>query len=647
LRLDKPSHEAKYLSPKGSSAHLYVPLNAGPVSKEPVLCEGEFKALALLEGGIYAVGIGGFSSSMSQGELIPDLQKFFAKWKYVALLYFLGDADTVFKFDFSREAVKLAKALPEAIALSLPRIGLNCQNGIDDCRAALNSEFPAFWEQIKRGAVKVSSKTDVSTLAVKLLVPELPAVRQLPGWQDEIRPKIVSLATHLDPLPLDDLAHAVREHLDIKVSVFKEQASKTAASAAKEEARKTESPTPNLPEDYIILPSGTLGIYEAAKRTFEILARAQEIFLRGDKVFEVFSDPEQDGILALRIVSEQAFRSRIELYAKVMAWRASPHGGYLLKPDARCSYDNAAAMLACNAKTGLPAIAAVHRCPILVESEDSENKIAVLEKGYYPVHGGRLISAGVKPHKISLSEAVELLLDLFSEYEFLSASDKSRAVAALISPAFKFGELLPTHFLVFVVEADDSQAGKGFLLELIQTTYNEKPSLVSQRKGGVGSLDESISSAHINGRPFIQLDNIRGSIDSQSLEMATTCPYGGTVPARVPYRGEVQIRADRYIYQLSSNGFQSTRDFANRSCIIRIKKRRDVAFRSFPEGDLLAHVAANQPKYLGAVFCVVTQWILYAKQRSTDLRGEGRGSRDRRGSRHGHRYGASERTRLE
>jgi hypothetical protein len=103
-----------------------------------------------------------------------------------------------------------------------------------------------------------------------------------------------------------------------------------------------------------------------------------------------------------------------------------------------------------------------------------------------------------------------------------------------------------------------------------------------------------------------------------------TCPIGGTAPARVPHRGEVQIRPDRFVFQLTSNGYESTADMANRSCIIRIKKRLGYAFRTFPEGDLLDHIAAAQPQYLGAVYCVVTQWCAGGKKASTDLRGEGR-----------------------
>ena len=211
-----------------------------------------------------------------------------------------------------------------------------------------------------------------------------------------------------------------------------------------------------------------------------------------------------------------------------------------------------------------------------------------------------------------------------SEFDFATPADKSRAIAAILTPALKFGGLLEAHTPLFVVEADDSEAGKGFFLELVQTIYSETPSLVTQRQGGVGGLDESLSQALLNARPFIQLDNVRGRIGSPYFEAILTCPLTGTVPARVPYRGEVQVRPDRFIFQLTSNGFESTRDLANRSCIIRIRKRRGFRFRRYPEGNLLDHVRANQERYLGAVYSVLSQWLTLGKPATEDTRGEGR-----------------------
>lgn len=92
--------------------------------------------------------------------------------------------------------------------------------------------------------------------------------------------------------------------------------------------------------------------------------------------------------------------------------------------------------------------------------------------------------------------------------------------------------------------------------------------LIAARKGGVGSVEESFAEALIKGKPFIQLDNFRDKMDSQYIESFLTAE--GSFPARVPHRGEVQIDPQRFLVLMTSNGVESTRDFANRSSIIRI-----------------------------------------------------------------------------
>jgi len=112
LRLDHPSNDAKYLSPRGCGVHLFVP-QGPPFGHELVVVEGEFKAMALCEAGIRAVGIGGISCAMSGGELLPGLRKILNR-HHPHTVFFLGDSDTALNFDFAREAVKLAGALATA-----------------------------------------------------------------------------------------------------------------------------------------------------------------------------------------------------------------------------------------------------------------------------------------------------------------------------------------------------------------------------------------------------------------------------------------------------------------------------------------------------------------------------------------------------
>src|SRR6202030_1209624 len=91
---------------------------------------------------------------------------------------------------------------------------------------------------------------------------------------------------------------------------------------------------------------------------------------------------------------------------------------------------------------------------------------------------------------IGIEEAKDALLGLMNEFLFVSSSDKSRSIAALISPALRFGQLLRADFPIDVCEANENQTGKTFRATMIRKLYDEKPYIItlSSDKKGVGSF---------------------------------------------------------------------------------------------------------------------------------------------------------------
>jgi hypothetical protein len=277
----------------------------------------------------------------------------------------------------------------------------------------------------------------------------------------------------------------------------------------------------------------------------------------------------------------------------------------------------AAALLASEeARRFLPEITGLINCPVLVGTGDA---LQIAGPGYHR-DTGLFITGGELPPTIEFESAQKLIDELFADFRFQTPGDRSRAFAWLVTPALKIGGHLKGHVPANVAEADQSQAGKGYLQNLNATVYNETVGMVTQRNGGVGSLDESLSARLIAGRPFIQLDNLRGKLDSPHIEALLTAK--GPFPVRLPYRGEVSIDPNRFLVMLTSNGVETTRDFANRACIVRsIRKQPDgYQFRRYAEGDLLDHVRANQSLYLGAVFAIVRLWIECGRPRTNECR---------------------------
>lgn len=362
----------------------------------------------------------------------------------------------------------------------------------------------------------------------------------------------------------------------------------------------------------IILPSLDQTITASAQIIFPLIAAGRTLFSRGGVVHEVVNGETGS---RLEVMLPKAFRSRLEKHGKLMVWRLDRNGRKLVPTI--CPEETAAALLVTTeALTLLPAIRSVVASPVL--ALDGQNLI-VLKHGWNQQNGGVFVSGGLPPDEVPIDEAVNAICDLLVDFDFQTDSDCSRALAALVTPALKAGGLLTGNTPIQVCEADKSQSGKGFFLKVLAAVYAETPSLIAQKDGGVGSLDETVASALIAGRPFIQLDNMRGKLSSTQLEAIITA--NGPFACRAPHRGTVEVDTRPFTFSMTSNGVATTRDLANRCSIIRIRKRpEDHVFQAYPEGGLHDHIEANQPYYLGCVFAVVREWVAQGQKRTTENR---------------------------
>ena len=365
-------------------------------------------------------------------------------------------------------------------------------------------------------------------------------------------------------------------------------------------------PTPNIEngkvncKTIIILPSANIQIIDTAKTVFSTIAQHHTLFIRGRQVVEIVK--KGSITLGLSILTPAAVRTRFEEFCKFYAYRRNEKE-YVLK-SSKMSIDDARSLLESKeAIKYLHPINGIINCPILINDGDN---IRVIKPGYDEL-SGLLITGGAIPEDVELHTAVESLKKIYSEYDFQTPSDKSRALAAFITPALKIGGFLKGNIPSEVGEADLSQSGKTYRLKLVAAIYNELPNIIAKQEGGVGSIDEKFSACLEKGRPFIIFDNLRGRFNSQFLEAFLTAESNFTV--RIPHKGNLEIDPSRFFVYMSSNGLQTTIDLANRCSFVRIKKKPEsYNFTPYKEGDLLEHVRANQQFYLGCVFSIIKEW---------------------------------------
>ena len=253
------------------------------------------------------------------------------------------------------------------------------------------------------------------------------------------------------------------------------------------------------PEE-IVLPGANTSITTCAKKLFAAIAPREKIFVRGGCLQELV---KREGSIILRVITADAFQSRIEDYGRVV--KRDKKTGELV--SAICSRQTAAALMQSDeADRQLPAIDLLSKCAIFTKTPTGAE---VLGEGWHPQRV--YVTEGGTPPQVEIGQAIRSLKSILSDFDFATPSDRTRALAALISPAMNFGGWIDRHPIIIVM-ADDSQAGKGYLLQCIASIYRETPCIVTQRGGGVGSMDESINQKLIDGRPFIQIDNWRGAL---------------------------------------------------------------------------------------------------------------------------------------
>ena len=379
------------------------------------------------------------------------------------------------------------------------------------------------------------------------------------------------------------------------------------------------STLPAVPHDVIPVPTGEISYTDAAKIIFPVMGEKRLLFMRGRTPHEIALGEQEKDILIP--ASPERFCNQIESMGMRVARRENGTGEMAGKPVWRTTTFPVSSVKVLfrsdAAAEHLPPIRQLANCPILTASGE------VLAKGYHDHAGGTYISQGREPDHVPLEVAKNALMELLVGFAFVTESDRSRALASLISPALKMGGHIVDDFPVDVAEANLSQSGKTYRLKLVPRLYAELPSAVTSAKGGVGSVDELIAGALIKGRPFIILDNFRGRLDSTILEEAIRGV--GWLTCRA-FKSCAEVDTSPFIWQISTNGAEFTRDLANRAIITRIRKHADGhVFKTFPTGDLLSHVEANQTFYLGAIFSVIREWMKNGCPKTDESRHDFRG----------------------
>ena len=582
VKLQTSINDAKYLSAKkghfNEVSHLYI-LNSEKEKltspkKALIIVEGEKKTLAVIKWLTDAELIDGFCvigiSGINQWQKVPEWAGFNIRIKGRDIFICL-DADGISNPDVRREELKMCAwftvkgAHVKAFSWD-PNLG----KGIDDFLVA-GGNFEKLISEAVNPIEKFKNRppTEIIDALGRIAISE----NQAEIMAEEIR-KYFKISKK-------SLIHSLTKKFKVEANAEK-----------------------NAAGNVVILPGGGQRIQDSAGQLGKLLSKNLKYFNRGGEI--VILEKDERGNHVLKPLSPAAAASIFEI-ADLYKFKNGE------QVSATCSKSQAELILASSAfLDALPKITLLSPCPVITE-KDGE---LVIVCGYDPRTG--ILASGEPVEEPPFLEAVGFLIEMFNDFRFASDADKSRAIAAIITVALIHGGFIKGRAPIDLGEADASQSGKGFRNKLTAAIYRTLSAIINQRKHGVGGLEESFNSALIRGAAIVCIDNVRGKIDSPAIESFLT---EDSYQARMPHRADVEIDPRKVIVQMTSNRAEITKDLANRSSCCRILKQIDgYQFKQYPEGDILEHIRANQPKYLGAVFAVIREWHRQGKPKSNETR---------------------------
>ena len=345
----------------------------------------------------------------------------------------------------------------------------------------------------------------------------------------------------------------------------------------------------------VMVPGGGVQIRDTAREIYQLAAAKEGLFYSNGIVMKLRRIRGQ--LPTLSFIEPALARSEFEKYCRFRKGQKDKEQLCAL-PES----DAKAILLCDNAEEFLPNVTGLLNRPMPVLHN---GQIEMLHAGYNQ-NTGLLVAEGSIIEPDSLEEAVNMIESILVDFQFQTESDKSRAIALILTPALKMGGFISDRIPVHIIEANDSQTGKGTLLEFHKLIYGEEPIVVALQKGGVGSLDEKFAEALVSGRPFIQFDNFRGELNSPLLEAFLTNP--STLYVRTPYSKSHPIDGSLRVVTITSNDMSVTEDLANRASFIRLEKLPDREFITYNGMGMKELIKLTQPNLMGAITKIIRRY---------------------------------------
>jgi hypothetical protein len=353
--------------------------------------------------------------------------------------------------------------------------------------------------------------------------------------------------------------------------------------------------------------------HEVNAQAAAVLARDSSLYQRGGMLARVMRDtsPAAGGIrrpFAPRIepLPPALLRERLAANARWVTIRETQQGPQVVpaRPPAWC-------VAAVHARADWPR---VRHLEAVVDYPVLRPDGTILDCPGYDDATGLLLDFNGEPPLVppapSYREALDArdaLLEVVADFPFEQECHRGAWLAGLLTPLARFAFTGPAP--LFLVDANVRGAGKGLLLDCISRIINGERFTVATYTSDEDELRKRITSLALAGDRLVLFDNLEGRFGNATLDAALTAT---SWEDRILGVNRI-ARAPLFVtWYATGNNVALGADTARRVCHVRLESpdEKPEERGGFAHPDLLAHVAANRPRLLGAALTILRAYFL-------------------------------------
>lgn len=340
-------------------------------------------------------------------------------------------------------------------------------------------------------------------------------------------------------------------------------------------------------------------VVDAAERE---LARSRQHYQRGGLIVSVVTDP---GTRETR-VQEVSQPALVRALASVATWeRFDLRAGDWVRIDPPGRH--ASVLYDASAYEHLPVLTGLARQPYL----RPDGSLAA-EAGYDPatgifgLHHARAYSVPECPSRADAEAALSLLKDQLAEFPFAAESDRSAALAAILTAAIRPSLSLAP---MFHVRAHMVGSGKSYLCELITAFATPQRGTPTTFPADDEECRKLLLAELLRAPAVIEFDNLTGDLVAhKSLCVALTSEF---LTGRILGVSKTATVNTRTLFLSSGNNVGPVQDMTRRCITIRLDPNVEIpAARTFRRPELVRELLSERGRYVSAALTIVRAWIM-------------------------------------